>query len=462
LKEAGFEVKLFDTTFYKWTERSATENRIEYLQIRPYSSDKYDLEFKSTDMLEDFRKVVEEFDPLLIGASVVEPTYRLGLKLLNHVSDLKIPTIMGGVHVIFAPEMVINEDCVDMICIGEGEKSFVDLCKKIAAGEDHTAIPNIWVKKDGNIIKNPNGPLIDINKLPYLDFSIYEKERLYRPMTGKIYKTVIVEVSRGCPYMCSYCGDHALAMNFKEQGKWYREKDIERVIDEIKYYVEKYDAEYLYIMSESFLAMRTERFDKFVELYKDIKLPFWFNTRPENITREKVKKLEEINCHRISLGIEHGNEEFRRGTLHRYVSNERIIEACKILEESSITYSVNNIIGFPGETRELIFDTINLNKQIVADGISTHIFTPYHGTELRELSEQKGYIEKDLIAEDFFIGSVMNMPQLPNEEIIGLMRTIPLYIKFPKSDWDKIELAEKFDEEGNKVFEELKEIYWEE
>ena len=61
-------------------------------------------------------------------------------------------------------------------------------------------------------------------------------------------------------------------------------------------------------------------------MYEDIGLPFWMQTRPETISDYKIKKLAEIGLHRISFGIEHGNEKFRRKLLDREWSNKDIIE----------------------------------------------------------------------------------------------------------------------------------------
>jgi anaerobic magnesium-protoporphyrin IX monomethyl ester cyclase len=465
LKRADFEVRLFDTTFYKWSEKSATEVRTEYLQIKDVSDDDpLKLEYKKTDIYEDFRETVKEFDPVIIGFSAVEPTYFLALGLLKSIEDLKkshdIKVVFGGIHSIMAPDVVVKEPLIDVVCVGEGENSLPEICEKISRGEDYSGIPNMWVKKAGKIIKNQIRPLMDINELPYLDFTLYEDGRFLRPMMGKIYKTMIVEFSRGCPYVCSYCADRALAKKSMSEGaSWYREKDVQNAIDEIKYYIKEYQGEYLYIFSESFLAMPQRKFDEFIEKYKEISLPFWFNTRPENITADKMKRLKTVNCHRVSIGIEHGNEEFRRKVLKRHVSNKEIIEASRILKDSGISFSVNNIIGFPDETRELVLDTVELNRQVAADGISVHIFNPYHGTELRDYSVKKGYIKNDLISTDFFIESLMDMPQFSKQQIMGMYRTMLLYIKMPKEYFGEIKKAESFDDQGNDSFKRLKEIY---
>ena len=76
--------------------------------------------------------------------------------------------------------------------------------------------------------------------------------------------------------------------------------------------------------------MNRKEFDEFCEMYSDIKLPFWMQTRPETVTDYNMKKLKEVGLHRISFGIEHGNEKFRREILDRRWSNIDIIEKLKI------------------------------------------------------------------------------------------------------------------------------------
>ncbi len=410
-------------------------------------------------MHEDFRKAVIKHKPDIIGLSTVEYTYKMGLSLLRRVRDLGVPTIVGGVHAIISPEEVIEEDVVDMACIGEGEEALVELCEKMYNNEDYTRVPGIWVKENGKKIKNSKRPLTDINKLPYFDFSIYEKERLYRPMQGKVYRMLPIEISRGCPFDCTYCAAPTLREIYKPSGTYYRKKKIEHVIDEIKFHRDHYGLNYVYFTAETFLLLSDEEFAKFVSLYKKIKLPFWCQTRPETISERRIKVLEDINCDRITVGIESGNENIRKNVLNRKISNHLIVKAFDILARSSIPVSVNNIIGFPDETREDIFDTIKLNRAVKVDSISVFVFMPYRGTRLREVCLKKGYISPDTYSEDHTQNSIVSMPSISKEEIQGLLRTFPLYVKFPEKDYALIEVCEKFDEKGNEMFKMLSEKY---
>ena len=80
-----------------------------------------------------------------------------------------------------------------------------------------------------------------------------------------------------------------------------------------------------------------------------------------------MKKLASVGLDRMSFGVEHGNEEFRAKVLDRRWSNKDIIEKLKIPHKYGVKYSVNNITGFPHETKKLAYDTIELNRQFDSD-----------------------------------------------------------------------------------------------
>ena len=199
-------------------------------------------------------------------------------------------------------------------------------------------------------------------------------------------------------------------------------------------------------------------------MYKDIKLPFWCQTRIETITYEKFKKLKDVGLHRITFGMEHGNEKFRREVVKRAYSNELAIKLMKIPEELDITYSVNNIIGFPGETRELAFDTIELNRHFNSDSLSCSVFVPFHGTELREVAEKQGLVDKEYIfsTSNASDEGVLDMPQWSRKEVAKLRNVFTMYVKFPKNRWPEIKKAEDDPELFQKLRLEYIDTFWSE
>ncbi len=466
LKEREFQVDLFDTTFYRINEMSIDETRVDILQLRPFDYAEYGIEYKKTDVFEDFRKKVSSCKPDLIAITIVEDTLPLSLSLLEAIHDTDIPVIAGGVHVNLVPEEVIQYEDIDMICYGEGELALPDLCDALYREENIHTIKNIWTKKNNRIIKNPMRPLVDLNSIPFNDFSIFEEKRFFRPMQGKIFRMIPIEIDRGCPYHCTFCAAPFLRQLYKnETGQnYYRVKTAERVMQELEHQIAQYHAEYIYFNSETFLALNDERFTEFAAQYtKRIHLPFWCQSRVETITEYKINLLEKMGCNRLSVGIEHGNEVFRKDVLKKKFTNAQVLEAFNVLKQHKIPVTVNNMMGFPGDTRELIFDTIALNREINIDSTNCFTFTPYKGTELRDVAIKEGYLkENDHIHS--LIDSTLDMPQLSRDEIQGLIRTFPLYIKMPTEKFPEIKKAEKNTVEGNAVFAELaaeyRKKYW--
>ena len=459
LKEADIQVRLFDTTFYKTREITGDDARVNTLQVKETSFEDLGIYINETDMYDDFMKLVREYKPDLVGLSAVELTYPFGIKFLQRLKNegLTTPTIVGGIHATIDPEEVLGEDCVDFVCSGEGEYALVELCEALGDGKDTTDIKNIWTKRNGKIIKNPVRPPADMETLPFQDWSIFDERRIYKPMGGKIRRVGCFELDRGCPYSCTYCCNEFLHNLYNRKN--YRERSVKRFIEEVEYMKEKHDLEYIYIAAESFLSTKKERFMDFIEQWKEkIQLPFWAETRPEAVTEERVKLLEDAGCVSISVGLESGDPEIRE-MLNRRMTDEQVINAFIALKKTKMRICVNNIIGFPDETREQIFRTIELNRKTLADNIMVHVFNPYRGTTLYDVCVEKGYIPSDTLGKDYRIDTILKMPQLSQEEIRGLQRTFALYIRLPKERWPEIEIAERFDEEGNRKFEELKEEY---
>ena len=198
LKVSSIEVDLFDTTFYRWAAKSDVENRIEALQIKPFPLDQ---SMDGRDVYEDFTKKIEECSPDVIGFSMVEPTFILGMKLLNFAEKIiiknGIKVVVGGVHAIFAPETVSQNKLVDFISISEAENSLPELCQRLSSGRKVSDLKGFWIKNNGGWIRNPQYELTDINTLPPLDFSLFTDSYLTKPMMGKMYKTVSIETTRG-------------------------------------------------------------------------------------------------------------------------------------------------------------------------------------------------------------------------------------------------------------------------
>jgi len=461
LKRAGHEVRLFDTTFYRTRPETGDEIRERNLQVRPTKLSDVGI-IEKTDPVTDLKAVLEEYRPDLVASSVIEITFRLGLELTRAAKEMGFTTLMGGIHPTLCPEDVMSCPEVDIICVGEGEEAIVELCNALEAGADVTRIPNIWARKDGQVIRNDVRPLTNLDDLPFQDWSIYDPKRFFKPMGGKVYRMGPIEFNRGCPYDCHFCGAAALNRLAKTTGagrSWYRQRSISNVLEEIEFKMSSYKLDYWYFVAESFLTMSERRFAEFEEGYKSVGVPFWIECRPESVKEDRIARIEKLGCEGISIGVEHGDDAFRRSQLNRFVDNPTIVRAFDVIgNHPGIRASANVIIGFPEETREQVFATIHLCRQLKCRPV-VNIFSPYRGTYLHNLCVEKGYVDPDALAGDYRGDISLRHPNFTDDQLLGLQRTFLLYTYLPEDRWPEIEKAEEFTEEGNAAFARLREEF---
>ena len=128
-------------------------------------------------------------------------------------------------------------------------------------------------------------------------------------------------------------------------GRFFRKRTMKHVHTELKEITSKFGIEYIFFIADTFLAMSEKEFDEFCEMYSEFKLPFYMHTRPETITARRAKKLKEVNCNKVNIGVEHGNRKFRTEIVGRNYNNEVAIKSFELMYEAGISTTSNNILG---------------------------------------------------------------------------------------------------------------------
>jgi len=470
LKEKGIDSRVFDTIFYQEDTDAVDQNTdlAERLhQVKPVDYKSVGISKKSSSMEEDFVKLLLEYKPDLIGISLIECIFERGVKLTKLAKKVTdVPVVAGGVFPTVAPEIALKEDSIDIVCVGEGEGPLLELCERLQENKPYSDVKSLYIKEGDAIIKNKITPLKPLEDLSEPDFSGFDPKIFYRPMQGNLFKTIPIEFARGCPNQCTYCAAPSLNKLHRKEvdQRYFRVKPIKNVLKEMEKNIGLYSPEFFYFGSETFLAINDEVFNEFVNGYKKIKIPFWIQTRPETITYERIKKLKEIGLYWLTIGIEHGNEEYRKKYLKRYTTNRQIEEAVKLLDELGQGVSVNSIIGFPFETRELIYDTMELNRKLFKINKNVRcnlsIFVPFRGCELHDLCLSNKLIDDAPYTNHTCLssGSPLKSGFLTHEEIDGLFRIFNLYVHLPDEYLDRVRLAEEFSPRGNNEFQVLSKI----
>lgn len=285
---------------------------------------------------------LKELDPALIGISLQSSHFQIARTLTQRIKvALKTPIIWGGAHPTIDPENCIKEN--DMICVGEGFDPLVDLYKAISEGKKYDDIKNVWVNKNGNIIRNEVRPFIkDIDILPAPSFS--PENKIYID-AGKVQVDNNIDyfgfgftdeplktfhqtmTSFGCPLRCSFC-INALGVDR------YRRRSPQNVMNELIRARDMNKNLKTVFFWDNILGVEKKWSFEFAELYKkEIALPFYAYSHPLFTDRETMRALREAGWSITVMGIQSGCEKLRRELYARRETNEQLMEATKRLNE---------------------------------------------------------------------------------------------------------------------------------
>lgn len=458
LKKEGHIVDLFDTTFLKpnsfcpSTHGSSAET---LLKPTSYTLEDLVADDPQVDIIKEFQKLIDKFVPDLIAVSTMTTNYNYAIDILEKLTRT-CPIIFGGVHPTICPDEVISENVVDIVCIGDGESALIELCDAIQNKKDYSCIRNLWVKKrDKSVVKNELRPFTDLDLLPCPDWSIFDKRHLFRPFMGEIYIGGFYISSRGCPARCTYCVNASLQQVLKSCGKYLRFQKPETTIKQLTELKEKYGATWIKFADDNFLLQSIENLEKIRDGIKPLNIQFGCSVRPDSITDAKIKLAKDMGCVAMSVGIESGNEEIRKNILNRKISDEQLINSFKILNANGVRISTFNLIGLPGESRENVFETINLNRKLGVKAANVYIVYPFPDTHLAKQNNVKNK-NNDGTYIPMNKALVFNFSKMAPQEVEGLEKTFNLYLQLPEELWPIIKFAEGNGYDNNIVYDALK------
>jgi anaerobic magnesium-protoporphyrin IX monomethyl ester cyclase len=367
---------------------------------------------------EELKECIDEFKPDYAAFSAYEMAFPWIKKLTSYIKQNwpDIKTVVGGYYATLAPEDVISYKDIDVICRGEGEMPLEEL---MDSDGKNLAIQNLWFKKGNEIIRNTVRPLMEnLDDLPFPDRDMLDyQEHLNLDRTGE--RNIKVMATRGCPYQCTYCSNKYLRAIYPNQHKYLRFRSPENVIEELVEIKKKYKFEIVGFHDDN-LTLDVDWLKKFVELYKrNVGIRFYCATRVERCSDEVLDLLKDAGCYLLLLGIESGNEIYRKDMMKRFMSNKTIIDAfMRARRKGLLTWSFT-MVGLPNETKRMLLDTLWLNLRSRPDFVMASIFFPLKGTELGDLCYKKGWVneKKKETVNSYAWDTILDHPNLSSLEI---------------------------------------------
>lgn len=334
------------------------------------------------------KKAIAKSRPDLIGFSVFTGNYLWALKWAKISKEIypDVPVVFGGIHPTSVPEEVIGHDFIDAVVVGEGEDALAELLSRSKEGRKPDDIMNTVVKVNGKIVKNPVRPYIrDLDSCPILD-----KELFYNKIPGleECYYTI---TSRGCPFKCTYCANnvfHNDVYNFERNH--VRRRSVDNVIRELKVVKARKKAKKIFFGDDLFIFDR-RWLEEFSEKYrKEIGMPFWCSAHPAVVSEDIVRLLKQAGCWLVTMGVQSGSPRIRRDIFHRMETDDAIKKASRLIKESGIILSLDNIFGAPTEKEEDLMLGLQLYQDIKPQRIHTFWLTYFPATDILNTAVMQG------------------------------------------------------------------------
>ncbi len=320
-------------------------------------------------------------NPGLIGISLLSEIIRAVYDLTRTIKQAcpRVPLVLGGPHANALPEKVLQEFTdAAYVLTGECEESLVMLCRALEKRSDPDQVPGLYYRREERITGNSPGlPPRNINQLPSPDrrslSEAYQKKRYFMILVRQRPVETLL-TSRGCPFQCRFCSNIPGRFRARSPDSVLEEMVV-RYQDGIRHF-DVADANFTFDIGRS-LAI----FDGIIKEKLDI--AFRFKSRTTSITPELVHKARQAGAYLVSLGLESGSQQIL-DRMNKKTTISGNIAACKTVREAGLKLNTGWIVGFPGETRETLAQTVDLLLKIKPTTANIGRLVPYPGTAVYE------------------------------------------------------------------------------
>lgn len=335
-------------------------------------------------------KLLRDFKPDILCLSLITGQHPLFIERARRIKAAHphLLVLAGGPHPTFYPEC-LEEPCLDAICRGEGDKALPAFVDAVAhSGVMPESLANWWIKQpDASVSRSDVAPLLaGLDALPYPDRSIFDRAR-----PGAAPVTAFIMTSRGCPFDCSYCFNHAYRELYQGLGSICRRRSVTNVLAEIQQVRNQYPLQMVVFQDDTFNLDRTW-LKEFAERYEGgVSLPFHCHLRADLLDTETAGLLKRAGCLSVKLGLEAGREAVRNGILKRGMTLEQFEYACALLHKSGIRFATENILGVPGTSLDDDLFTYTLNRRVRPQHSFASLMQVYPRTGIAEYALQHGF-----------------------------------------------------------------------
>ena len=270
------------------------------------------------------------------------------------------------------------------------------------------AIAGVGYRQNGSLAKNAPKFISNMDEIPFparhlLPMHLYD--RTIEFLNAK--PADVMSIARGCPFSCAFCETKKL------WGNTCRTFSPTRVLDEVRYMVDKFGTRGIYFINDNFTIKKKET-EQLCDLLKKsgLDLEWVCDTRTDLVSRELLEKMRDAGCKAIWFGVESGSQRILK-RINRTITLEQTENVFRLCKQVGIKVACSFMLGFPDETREDLEATRKFADKLDPDWCQFNVFIAYPDSSLYQEILQKGTYDRldefllTVKTEDFDYNSLM-------------------------------------------------------
>jgi len=365
----------------------------------------FEVEVVPADILgykwKDIEKKIRDFKPGIIGITTTTENRFDSFKLASLAKKInpEIITVLGGPHVSMAKEDTLKHITdADIVVIGEGERTVVELAEAVESGKDLDWVKGILFRKNGSIVfSGARERIKDLDTLPFPARHLVPIEKynfFVQTKDGKRRKAQNIMTSRGCPFNCYFC---ATPSNW---GRTMRGHSPERVVEEIEFLVDQYGAEFIWFYDDTF-NYNPKRVHRIMDLIleRNLNIKFCNEFRIDAVDRPLLEKMTDAGLTWGHFGIEAGSSRVRKEIVRKEFDIEKAYQFVRWAKELGFVPNAFFVFSHHTETWEEAQETIRVMQRLKAINpeteFSASILHVYPGTPLESIARKQGIIPEN-------------------------------------------------------------------
>lgn len=343
-----------------------------------------------------------------------------------------VKIIAFGTHPMALPEETLREspgfDAV--IYSNEWEQAALSVAQNLDCLDLAKGI--VFKESEANLIKTD--PIPVLHNLDDLGFPAHDKlvKELYRDPTMRRFPKTMIQGSRSCIAKCNFCCQPSFFGNVLKRTP-------DHIIAELKW-IKELGFKEVFFNDATFTfdhEWNIELFNKMIS--EKIDLTWFCTTRAHCLTPELVSLMKKAGCHTIGIGMESVDDQVLRN-IKKGVTRDTVKNAILMVRSAGIDALLFCVLGFIGETKSSMAETLKFLKKLPASFITLGIAAPVPGTPFFDQMDKSGYLKhKQWDLYDPLLKPVFNYPELSGELIYktAAMGLRSFYLR-PSYIWDRV------------------------